>query len=82
MKSALAQIGTRIDQLIVSHAKDLEEAWANSGDNMKISFSADIGFESGHGKCDVGISFTTGKVKDSVSFEWSDKQLSLLQKVE
>ncbi len=83
MKDALRQIASKVDELLKSHAKDLEEAWANCGeDPLSISFSAKIGWDKSHkGICEVGIMFSREpKVKDSATFSWSDTQLSLLKK--
>ena len=82
MKDALRQIASKVDELLKSHAKDLEEAWSNCGeDPLSISFSAKIGWDKSHkGICEVGIAFTKDKVKDSATFSWSDTQLSLLKK--
>ncbi len=82
MKSALAQVPNKIGDLIMAHAKDLEEAWANIGDGvLKISFSAKIGFDKNQkGTCEVDIAFEREpKVKDSKTFAWSDIQMSLLK---
>jgi hypothetical protein len=82
MKDALRQISSKVDELLKSHAEDLEEAWANCGeDPLSISFSARIGFDKSHkGTCEVKIRCTKDKIKDSKTFSWSDTQLSLLKK--
>ncbi len=83
MKSALAQVPNKIGELIMAHAKDLEEAWANVGDGtLNISFLVKVGFDKTRkGTCEVGITFEREpKVKDSKTFSWSDTQLSLLKK--
>lgn len=81
MRTALKQIPEKINELLESYQKDLEEAWLFCGDEpLNISFSAKIGFDK-HQKptCEVGISFVKEKVKDSRIFSWDDKQLSLLK---
>ena len=81
MINALAQIPNKIGELLESHAVDLTEAWANVGEgSLDISFSAKIGMNK-HGEhvCEVGISFTVERMKDSVTFAWDDKQLNFLK---
>lgn len=80
MKSAIDKIPDKISGLLLTHTKDLEEAWANIGDNeaLNVSFSAKIGFDKqGKPACEVGIAFIKERVKDSVIFNWDDKQASL-----
>ena len=79
MKTALAVIPTKIEELITAHRGDLEEAWANcgEGETLSISFPVKIGFKKGKPMCEVGISFVLQKCVDSVEFEWSDKQIHL-----
>lgn len=82
MKSARDKIPEKILELLMIHTKDLEEAWANvgGGEALNISFSAKIGFDKqGKPACEVGIAFIKERVKDSVIFNWDDKQLSLLK---
>ncbi len=80
MITAIAKIPEEIENLIVNHKNDLQEAWANIGEGeLVISFSAKVGIKNGKGVCEVGISFTKDKVKDSVSFNWDDHQLNLLK---
>lgn len=81
MKDALSKIPSRVEDLLKSHAKELETAFANVGKgSLDISFSAKIGMNK-HGEqvCEVGISFTIEKIKDSVTFAWNDSQLNLLK---
>ena len=82
MKSAIGSIPGKIAELMGNHVEDLAEAWANCSESepLNISFSAKISIDKGKGKCDVSMSFTKEKVKDSTSFEWDDRQLSLLKK--
>jgi hypothetical protein len=82
MKSALAQIGTKIDELIASHAQDLESAWANIGEgSLAINFPVKIGInKNGKQLCEVGISFVVEKCQDSESFEWDDRQPNFFPK--
>ncbi len=80
MKSAIAQIPNKIGDLLESHAVDLTEAWANVGEgSLDLSFSAKIGMKRGKNVCEVTISFSKEKVKDSVTFEWSDSQPHLFK---
>ncbi len=80
MITALAKIPEEIENLIINHKNDLEDAWANIADGeLVISFSAKVGIKNGKGVCEVGISFTKDKVRDSVNFNWDDKQLNLLK---
>lgn len=79
MKSALIKIPSEISKLIGNHQKDLEEAWANCGEEpLSISFPVKIGFDK-HSKptCEIGINFVKEKVKDSITFHWDDKQIDL-----
>ncbi len=79
LKTAITQIPEKVKDLLDVHAKDLEEAWANVGDEgLSISFSIKIGYDKQHkGKGDVTISFSKEKIKDTESFEWNDLQLNL-----
>jgi len=82
LKSAVHKIPEKISGLLLTHTKDLEEAWSNIGDGeaLNVSFSAKIGFDKqGKPACEVGIAFIKERVKDSVIFNWDDKQLSLLK---
>ena len=79
MKNALSQIPDKIEELIVSHGKDLEEAWANCGETetLSISLPVKIGFKKGRPMCEIGISFIVEKCQDTLEFEWDNKQLKL-----
>jgi hypothetical protein len=79
LKSAIAKIPEKVTELLDLHARDLEEAWANVGDEgLTISLSVKVGFDKAHkGVCDVNLSFTKEKVKDTASFSWDDRQLNL-----
>lgn len=82
MKAALKQIPEKIQELIESHVSDLEEAWKNLGEanNLAISIPIKIGFDkTGKPFCEVGISFVVDKCVDSMTFNWNDRQLSLLK---
>ena len=82
LKSAVNKIPEKINELLLTHTTDLEEAWSNIGDGeaLNVSFSAKIGFDKqGKPACEVGIAFIKERVKDSVIFNWDDKQLSLLK---
>ncbi len=85
MKSALILIPQKINELLNSYEKDLEEAWANVGNNesLNINLSAKVGFDK-HSKpaCEVTISFIKEKIKGSVVFNWSDQQNNLFKKIE
>ncbi len=79
MKDAISKIPGKVAELIQIHDHDLEEAWKNVGDEgLSISFSAKIGLDKQQNPiCEVGISFVVERVKDSLSFKWSDKQIDL-----
>ena len=85
MKAALILIPEKIKGLLNDYTKDLEEAWANVGENeaLNINLSAKIGFDK-HSKpaCEVTISFIKEKIKGSVTFNWEDRNLNLFSKVE
>jgi hypothetical protein len=75
IKGALLLIPSKIQGMLRDHAEDLEQAWANAGENpLTISFGAKIDTANGKNICEVSISFTEKKVKDSVTFEWSALQ--------
>lgn len=74
MQSALDRISTEVGNLLMDYRVDLHEAWLKSEDGLTISFSAKIK----PGNCEVTMTFTKSKVKDSISFPWEDKQISLL----
>jgi hypothetical protein len=81
MRDAVQKIPGKVKELLDLHALDLEQAWANVGDEgLTISLSAKIGFDKARkGICDVTLSFTKEKVKDTASFAWDDFQLNLLK---
>ncbi len=74
---ALGKIPEIIENLIVNHGKDLEEAWENAEDLMTINFSAKIGIANGKKIGEVSISFTKDKIKDTSQFSWDERQLSM-----
>lgn len=80
MRQALILIPEKINGLLNDYSKDLEEAWANIGENeaLNINLSAKIGFDK-HQKpaCEVTISFIKEKIKGSVTFNWDNHQNSL-----
>jgi hypothetical protein len=81
MKTALARIGTKVDELIIAHAKDLESAWANVGEGtLTINFPVKIGMKNNKQICEVGISFVMEKCVDATSFEWDDRQPNFFPK--
>lgn len=79
MEKALIKIPEKIQELIQKHESDLREAWENRGeDPLGISFPVKIGFDKiGKPVCEVSISFTKEKVKDSLTFNWDEKQMDL-----
>ncbi len=81
MKSSLERIPSKVADLIESHAKELEDAWGNTGEGtLTIAFPVKIGINpKGKQFCEVGISFAVEKCQDSTVFEWDDKQLNLLK---
>jgi hypothetical protein len=80
MKDALSRIPSKVEDLIESHAKELEDAWANTGEGtLAISFPVKIGIKNGKQVCEVGISFVMEKCQDSTIFEWDDRQGNLLK---
>lgn len=76
MKQALIQIPEKISGLLNDYAKDIEEAWANTGEGeaLNINLSAKIGFDK-HSKpvCEITISFVKERIKGSVSFNWGNQ---------
>jgi len=82
IKGALLLIPSKIQGMLRDHAEDLEQAWANAGENpLTISFGAKIDTANGKNICEVSISFTEKKVKDSVTFEWSALQGDLFNTI-
>jgi hypothetical protein len=84
LKSALTQIPKVIEGMLRDYKDDLEQAWANLQENesLNIGLSAKVGFDKkGIPACEVGISFVKEKVKDSVTFNWDDKQENLFKMV-
>ena len=82
LRSAVNKIPEKISDLLLTHTTDLEEAWSNIGDGeaLTVSFSAKIGFDKqGKPACEVGIAFIKERVKDSVIFNWDDKNLNLFE---
>lgn len=80
LKNALLKIPGRIEGLLADYAEDLEQAWTMCGEEpLTISFSAKIGIAKGKNVCEVGISFTKDKIKDSQTFEWSNVQGDLFK---
>jgi len=83
IKGATILIPSKIQAMLKDYSEDLEQAWANAGeDPLTISFSAKIGVTKGKNICEVSISFTKEKVKDSVTFEWSANQGELFNHIE
>jgi hypothetical protein len=80
MKDALSKIPSKVSDLIESHAKELEDAWANTGEGtLAISFPVKIGIKNAKQTCEVGISFILEKCQDSTIFEWNDSQPHLFK---
>ena len=85
MKAALKIIPEKITGLLNEYSKDIEEAWANVGDNetLNINLSAKIGFDKySKPACEVTIAFIKEKIKGSVTFNWGDQQNNLFKKVD
>jgi len=83
IKGATILIPSKIQAMLKDYAEDLEQAWANAGeDPLTISFSAKIGVAKGKNVCEVIISFTKEKIKDSVTFEWNANQGELFKEIE
>jgi hypothetical protein len=83
IKGALSIIPNKIQGMLKYYTEDLEQAWANAGeDPLTISFGAKIGVVKGKNICEVSISFTKEKIKDSVTFEWSALQGKLFDQIE
>ena len=83
IKGATILIPSKIQGMLKDYAEDLEQAWANSGeDPLTISFGAKIGVVKGKNICEVSISFTKEKIKDTVTFEWSAQQGELFAHIE
>lgn len=83
IKGALIFIPSKINAMLKDYAEDLEQAWTNAGEEpLTISFSAKIGVVKGKNICEVSISFTKEKIKDTVTFEWSSLQGQLFDQIE
>ena len=83
IKGALIFIPSRIQKMLKDYTEDLEQAWTNAGEEpLTISFSAKIGVAKGKNICEVSISFTKEKIKDTVTFEWSSLQGQLFDQIE
>jgi len=83
IKGALSLIPSSIQTMLKNYVDDLEEAWANCGEEpLTISFSAKIGVQKGKNICEVGISFTKEKVKDTATFYWNPNQGELFKTIE
>ncbi len=80
IKGALSLIPSSIQTMLKNYVDDLEEAWTNCGEEpLTISFSAKIGIQKGKNICEVGISFTKEKVKDTATFYWNPNQGELFK---
>jgi hypothetical protein len=83
IKGATILIPSKIQSMLKDYTEDLEQAWANAGeDPLTISFGAKIGIVKGKNICEVSISFTKEKIKDTVTFEWSALQGQLFDQIE
>jgi hypothetical protein len=85
IKGALSVIPNKIQGMLKDYVEDLEQAWTNAGEEpLTISFSAKIGIQKGTSKniCEVSISFTKEKVKDSKTFYWDPNQGELFKTIE
>lgn len=83
IKGALMLIPNKIQGMLKDYSEDLEQAWVKAGEEpLTISFSAKIGVAKGKNICEVSISFTKEKIKDSVTFEWSALQGQLFNTIE
>jgi hypothetical protein len=83
IKGALVIIPSKINVMLKDYAEDLEQAWTNAGEEpLTISFSAKIGVAKGKCICEVSISFTKEKIKDTVTFEWNPLQGQLFDTIE
>jgi hypothetical protein len=85
IKGALSVIPIKIQGMLKDYVEDLEQAWTNAGEEpLTISFSAKIGIQKGTSKniCEVSISFTKEKVKDSKTFYWDPNQGELFKTIE
>ncbi len=77
LKEVLDQIPSKIQKLIDGHRVDIEQAFSYLPDDepLTLSFSAKIGIVKGKKICEVTISFTKEKVRDSLTFSWDDAPL-------
>lgn len=77
MKEVFDQIPAKIQHLIEKHKGDIEQAFSLLPDDeaLNLSFSAKIAIVKGKKICEVGISFTKEKIKDSIQFSWEDAPL-------
>lgn len=83
IKGATVLIPSKIQAMLNDYSMDLEQAWTNAGeDPLTISFSAKIGIQKGKNVCEVSISFTKEKVKDSTTFYWDPNQGELFKTIE
>lgn len=83
IKGALLLIPSKIQAMLKDYAEDLEQAWTLSGeDPLNISFGAKIGISKGKNICEVSISFTKDKVKDTSTFYWNPNQGELFKTIE
>lgn len=83
IKGAILLIPSKIEAMLKDYAEDLEQAWVNAGDDpLTISFGAKIGIAKGKNICEVSISFTKDKVKDTSTFYWDPNQGELFKIIE
>lgn len=79
-------ITIRIRELLIEHKEEIEEIYMNEeeeerggivGDGLTISLSAKFSIKDNNNICEVAMAFSKGKVKDSRSFVWNEKQKNL-----
>lgn len=84
-------ITTRIRELLIEHKEEIEKIYMNEeetgpggivGDGLTISLSAKFSIKDNNNICDVAMAFSKGKVKDSRSFVWNEKQKNLFEEKE
>jgi hypothetical protein len=79
-------ITTRIRELLIEHKEEIEEIYMHEeeeetggiiGEGLTISLSAKFSIKDNNNICEVAMAFSKGKVKDSWSFVWNEKQKNL-----
>jgi len=68
--------------MLSDYIDDLEEAWTTAGESpLVISISAKIAVSKGKNICEISLSFTKEKVKETLTYEWNPNQRSLFEHI-